>query len=75
MKQKLVLSFAVLLTYGIAFAAPAPWYLWRSNVDGQTFCSQTSPGDGWVRFKGPFDNGRCAKREPGDGDGLVRKVR
>lgn len=58
-----------------ALAAPAPWYLWKSTVDGKTFCSQTPPGDGWMRFKGPFDNGRCVKREPGDGDGLIRKTR
>lgn len=58
-----------------ALAAPAPWYLWKSNADGKTFCSQASPGDGWFRFKGPFDNGRCVKREPGDGDGRVRITR
>ena len=28
-------------------AAPAPWYYWRSKVDGARVCAQTSPGPGW----------------------------
>lgn len=75
MSKNHILTIAALLACGAAFAAPAPWYLWKSTVDSKTFCSQTSPGDGWVRLQGPFDNGRCVKREPGDGDGRVRKAR
>jgi hypothetical protein len=75
MNPKLLISAIALLLCNAVLAAPAPWYLWKSKVDGTTFCSQTSPGEAWVRFKGPFDNGRCVKREPGDGDGLIRKMR
>jgi hypothetical protein len=75
MDSKLLISLVALLACSAALAAPAPWYLWKSTADGKTFCSQTPPGAGWVRFKGPYDNGRCVQREPGDGDGLIRKVR
>ncbi|MET1077588.1 MAG: hypothetical protein ABWY06_06155 [Pseudomonas sp.] len=45
-------------------AAPAPWYQWRSLADGALFCAQFSPGAGWERVAGPFDNARCAE-QPG----------
>lgn len=40
-------------------AAPAPWYQWRSLVNGALFCAQTSPGPGWEQVAGPFRNPRC----------------
>lgn len=46
-----------------AIAAPAPWYLWQSKVDGATFCAQTAPGEGWERIAGPFRDAGC--RRPG----------
>lgn len=53
---------AVLLCLSLgAVAAPAPWYLWRSKVDGKTFCFQVSPGEGWERVDGPFRDARCKK--------------
>ena len=36
----------VLLAPLLVQAAPAPWYYWRSLVDGQRVCAQTSPGPG-----------------------------
>ena len=42
-------------------AAPAPWYKWRSKVDGKQFCSQTSLGHGWEKASGPYRNGQCDK--------------
>lgn len=44
-----------------AMAAPAHWYLWRSKLDGKTFCQQVSPGEGWERVGGPFRDSRCEK--------------
>lgn len=44
-----------------AVAAPAHWYLWRSKLDGKTFCHQISPGEGWERVDGPFRDLRCEK--------------
>ncbi|WP_371099771.1 MULTISPECIES: hypothetical protein [Pseudomonas] len=46
-----------------AFAEPAAYWRWRSNADGQEFCTQTPPGPGWVRVAGPFRDLQC--REPG----------
>lgn len=43
-----------------ALAGPGPWYLWKSRVDGKTFCAQASPGPGWFRDGGPFKSARCA---------------
>jgi hypothetical protein len=47
-----------------AFAEPAAYWRWRSNTDGQEFCTQTPPGEGWVRVAGPFRDLQC--REPGN---------
>ncbi|MGF7243066.1 hypothetical protein ABIC11_003511 [Pseudomonas oryzihabitans] len=47
-----------------AFAEPAAYWRWRSNTDGQEFCTQTPPGAGWVRVAGPFRDLQC--REPGN---------
>ncbi|MGE5336999.1 MAG: hypothetical protein ACM3PU_04170 [Gemmatimonadota bacterium] len=47
-------------------AQPAPWYKWRSKVDGKEACAQTSPGAGWERAAGPFKDARCeAPGRPG----------
>ncbi len=44
------------------FAAPAPWFYWRSKVDGQRVCAQTSPGAGWAKDSLPYDGPGCAPR-------------
>ncbi len=56
-----VMGLSLCLSLG-AVAAPAPWYLWRSKIDGKSFCFQTSPGEGWERVDGPFRDARCKKR-------------
>ena len=43
-------------------AAPAPWFYWRSKVDGQRVCAQTSPGAGWEKDSPPYDGPGCAPR-------------
>lgn len=43
-------------------AAPAPWYYWRSLVDGARVCAQTSPGPGWERDSEPYDGPGCQPR-------------
>ncbi len=45
-----------------ALAAPAPWHLWHSILDGRRYCSQTAPGPGWTRVDGPFKDVRCKRR-------------
>jgi hypothetical protein len=42
-------------------AAPAPWWKWRSKIDGALVCSQTPLGPGWERAHGPFRDARCEK--------------
>ena len=43
-------------------AAPAPWYYWRSLVDGKRVCAQTSPGPGWERDSAPHEGPGCQPR-------------
>lgn len=43
-------------------AAPAPWYYWRSQVDGRRMCAQTSPGTGWTRDSDALDGPGCQPR-------------
>jgi hypothetical protein len=45
-----------------SIAAPAAFYQWRSKIDGQVICSQTSLGPGWERAAGPFRDSHCGKR-------------
>jgi hypothetical protein len=42
-----------------AQAAPMPFYLWQSRLNGHLACSQTSLGDGWVRLSGPYSDAGC----------------
>ncbi|MFN7086791.1 MAG: hypothetical protein ACK4N4_09225 [Burkholderiales bacterium] len=46
-----------------AAAEPAPYYLWASRINGTTYCAQTSPGEGWVLYDGPFSDFQCRKRK------------
>ena len=55
------LALAMLLTAASVQAGPAPWYLWRSKIDGQLACSQTPLGPGWVQDAGPFKDSHCEK--------------
>lgn len=45
-----------------ALAAPAPWYYWRSKLDGARVCAQTSPGEGWVQDSEPYEGPMCQPR-------------
>ncbi len=49
----------IALGIGVAVAAPAPWYYWRSKVDGKRVCAQVTPGPGWERDSAPFDGPGC----------------
>jgi len=57
------LLFALLLLTPLwAPAAPAPWYYWRSTVDGARVCAQTSPGPGWERDSAAHEGPGCQPR-------------
>jgi hypothetical protein len=45
-------------------AGPAPWFKWRSKVDGKQVCNQTPLGPGWERSGGPFKDSHCTKLAP-----------
>lgn len=42
-------------------AGPAPWWQWRSKIDGALVCSQTPMGNGWEKAYGPFRDAHCEK--------------
>jgi hypothetical protein len=54
---------AALLLTVLAFpcqAKPAYWYRWQSKTqDARYLCTQTYPGDGWIRIAGPFKRAGC----------------
>lgn len=53
---------AILACVSMALAAgPAPWYQWRSKVDGKLACAQTSLGHGWEKASGPYRDSHCKK--------------
>lgn len=45
-----------------AVSGPAPWYYWRSKVDGVRICAQTTPGPGWDQDGGPYDGPQCSTK-------------
>jgi hypothetical protein len=60
--KKFLVATLLFLCAASALAQPAPWYKWKSKLNGKEICTQTSPGDGWERSDGPFKDGRCEKR-------------
>ncbi|WP_303787157.1 hypothetical protein [Azovibrio restrictus] len=52
---------ALALTAAPLQAAPAPYYLWMSTLDGTRVCSQTPLGEGWRLLGGPYKDSRCRK--------------
>jgi len=59
MKSRVVIAAVSTLFAISALAAPAPWYKWRSKLDGKALCTQTYPGQGWEKVSGPYKDGRC----------------
>lgn len=55
-------ALLVLLAPLLVQAAPAPWYYWRSLVDGQRVCAQTSPGPAWEQDSAPHEGPGCQPR-------------
>ncbi|WP_026687472.1 hypothetical protein [Azovibrio restrictus] len=61
MRHLIPVIFLLILGSTQALAAPAPYYLWMSKVDGSRVCSQTPLGEGWQKMGGPFKDSRCRK--------------
>jgi hypothetical protein len=57
------LAVATLLAWSCvaALAGPAPWYTWRSKLDGKQVCAQTPLGQGWEKAAGPYADSHCTK--------------
>ena len=67
MKSRLFVAILAVVFSSSLFAAPAPWYKWKSKLNGKEFCAQTSPGEGWEESAGPFKDARCEKPgKPGE---------
>ncbi len=62
-----IAAIAILAAFSASIlAAPAPWFLWRSKLNGQRYCTQSVPGPGWEKVGGPYKDSRCVKPgEPG----------
>ncbi len=58
----LVAAFVMVAAAPGARSEPAPWHWWRSRIDGQRVCAQTSPGPGWQEDGGPYDGPGCQPR-------------
>jgi hypothetical protein len=54
----LAATLLVLSTSQLA-AEPAPYWQWRSKVDGRFVCSQTPLGPGWDKAAGPYQDSHC----------------
>lgn len=61
MRSSRLLPLALAVIAAPLCAAPAPYYLWMSQLDGTRVCSQISLGPGWERVGGPFQDSRCRK--------------
>jgi hypothetical protein len=59
---RLLPALLLAICCGRALAEPAPWYQWRSKVDGKLACSQTPLGPGWETASGPYRDSHCEKR-------------
>jgi hypothetical protein len=64
MNTRFILMILLFASLATAVAAPAPWYWWRSKLDGKTICTQTNPGIGWERVSGPFRDAQCEQLIP-----------
>jgi hypothetical protein len=59
--SKLAAGVAIAAACAALAAAPAPWFKWRSKLDGKQFCAQTSLGPGWEKAGGPYQDSHCEK--------------
>jgi hypothetical protein len=63
MKKISAIALCTLLTCtcAAAVAGPAPWFKWRSKLNGKQVCSQTPIGPGWEKDSGAFKDSQCSK--------------
>lgn len=59
--MKYLIATVLLAACAWASAGPAPWYQWRSKIDGTLSCAQSTLGFGWELASGPYKDSRCEK--------------
>lgn len=59
--MKYLTAATLLAVCACAMAEPAPWYKWRSKIDGTLACAQSTLGFGWELAAGPYKDSRCEK--------------
>ena len=59
--KTIALLFSLGFAAQAALAGPAPWFQWRSKLNGALACSQTPLGPGWEKSGGPYRDARCEK--------------
>lgn len=60
-KMMLYATMGLLISFAV-IASPAPWYLWKSKLNGELWCTQTPPSDGWLKIDGPYKDASCTIR-------------
>lgn len=60
LKKSAALGLALALA-AVAAAQGAPYYKWRSNLNGRIECQQVMHGE-WKKVDGPFRDSRCTQR-------------
>jgi len=59
--MRMLLSGVLLSLSTLAWAGNAGWYRWESKTGDRFVCAQSSPGEGWTKFAGPFRDAACSK--------------
>jgi hypothetical protein len=62
MKTRTFSALLLALACSHVAAEPAPYYQWRSKVDGALACSQTPLGPGWEKASGPYRDSLCRRK-------------
>jgi len=57
-KSIIFVTIGLLVSFSVT-AAPAPWYLWKSKLNNNVWCTQTLPGEGWIKLDGPYKDAHC----------------
>ena len=62
MTRKFAFVLAAALACGAALSQPSTYFLWK-HTSGKTMCNPDSPGSGWVKVGGPFEDSNCSIKQ------------
>lgn len=63
MNRKIAVLFVTALMCSTSFAQPSTYFLWK-HTSGKTMCNPDSPGAGWTKTAGPFEDSNCTIKQP-----------